>query len=529
MTETRDELMDDVDSGVALQSVFRTLWSYRRTMLLAFAITATACIVAVVFLYAWTPSERITSFTFQATFAGAERDEYPNGTKFTGADIVASPVLTEVFRANDLERYMRFSDFKESMFVLQTNRDLELLSFEYQTKLSDTRLTVVDRARLEDEFRTKAASLRSAQYSVNLRRSERLRQLPSPLTEKVLQDTLSTWAKQAADSKGAVRYDIAIISKNALKRDLVEADDYIIAVDLLRTKIELLLRTISRIEEIPGAAAVRMGDERVTLADVRVTLDDLLRFKVEPLLYVIGARGLSRNPDGTSRYFEGRLLEVQLAHTEASQRLKAKQEALRNYAQPRTAETPQPTEGRTPAITPQLSESFIDRIVQLSTQSVDVEYRQELTKEIIEDGLVLAELSRQVSYYESMRKGYSSTGASATPSADADVSRRMNQSFDALSRSMDQVQAIFDLISKQNLNPDNVVYSITSPLTTRTSSGLSLRKTVLNVFVTLFIAIIVIPLACLGHDYFRNWISPIRRATIPPTLPPVRPGRDAGA
>ena len=92
---------------------------------------------------------------------------------------------------------------------------------------------------------------------------------------------------------------------------------------------------------------------------------------------------------------------------------------------------------------------------------------------------------------------------------------------------MDQVQAIFDVITQQNLNPDNVVYSVSGPVIANTASGLSLRKTALNVFVTLFIALIVIPLACLAHDYFRHWISPLRhgRTGAPP---PDGPGPATG-
>ena len=45
-----------------------------------------------------------------------------------------------------------------------------------------------------------------------------------------------------------------------------------------------------------------------------------------------------------------------------------------------------------------------DRSVEMSTKSVDMEYRQDLTKKIIEDGLVVAEMSRQATYYEAMRR-----------------------------------------------------------------------------------------------------------------------------
>jgi hypothetical protein len=163
-------------------------------------------------------------------------------------------------------------------------------------------------------------------------------------------------------------------------------------------------------------------------------------------------------------------------------------------------------------MTPQLSESFIDRLVQLSTQSIDVKYRQDLTKKIIEDGMLLAELSRQTSYYESMRRSFGSARAGTSPGSESDVTRRTGQAFDELARSMDQVQTIYELICRQNLNPDTVLYSITSPFSVRTTSSLSLRTTLMYLLVTLFAAMIVIPLACLAHDYFRHSISPTHPA-----------------
>src|SRR5674476_571254 len=84
---------------------------------------------------------------------GAAQGQYPNLTPFSVSEIVASPVLTEVYRINDLQRFGKYEDFKDSMFVQQSNPDLDLLAFEYQALLADTKLSPVDRARIQDEFK----------------------------------------------------------------------------------------------------------------------------------------------------------------------------------------------------------------------------------------------------------------------------------------------------------------------------------------------------------------------------------------
>jgi hypothetical protein len=331
--------------------------------------------------------------------------------------------------------------------------------------------------------------------------------IPDSLLSKLLQDTLSTWASHTAAKKGALRYNIPVLSKNALQKDFFASEDFIISADLLRTKIERMLKTVTLMGEIPGASAVRMSDQ-IGLADLRANLEDLNRFKVEPLISVIRSSGLSKSPGRISEYFEGRLFEVQLAATETDHRIKSMLEALRGYAQqPSSVSTPAPA-APGQQVTPQLSESFIDRLVQMSTQSIDVDYRQDLTKRIIDDGAVLAELRRQADYYESMRKSFAAVTGRADSAIAADVTRRMGQAYDEVARSIDQVQAFYALLSQQNLNPDAVVYTVTTPFLVRKTSGLSLTTTLLYLFVVVLMALIVIPLACLAHDYFRHWISP---------------------
>ncbi len=509
MTERRDDFDDQSGDEFSLLPVVQTLWSYRRIMLLALALTVIGYLAVALVMYVTLPKETLASISFRLTFDGAEQDRFPNGTKFSSAEIVSTPVIEEVFRKNDLQRYTSFADFKDSMFILQANPDLELLSYEYQTKLSDTKLTPVDRSRIEEEFRKKRESLKSASYSVNIRRNERVLRIPASMLNKILQDTLSTWAQQAAERKGATRYDIAVLSKNALKKDFLAAEEYVIAVDILRSMIERVLKSVDEIAKVPGAEAARLGDDQVALPDIRANLQDLVRFKVEPLLAVIRTNGLSRNTARADVYFSDRLLEVQLTREEVRQRMAALQEALRAYQQ-RGGSDPGVAggEGRTGGVTPQVSESFIDRLVQLSTQANDVEYRQTLTNRIIDDGMTLADLNRQAEYYDTMRKAFASARQTSNAAMAAEVTRRTSQLYSDLAKDMDQVEAMYKLIAQQNLNPDTVLYSITSPFVVRTTSSLTPRTVVLYLVLTLFAAMILIPLACLAHDYFRHWISP---------------------
>ena len=66
-----------------------------------------------------------------------------------------------------------------------------------------------DRARIEEEFRSRAETIKDPSYSINLRRAERFTTLPPALAQKVLTDVLNTWAEQAQSRKGVLRYQFA--------------------------------------------------------------------------------------------------------------------------------------------------------------------------------------------------------------------------------------------------------------------------------------------------------------------------------
>jgi hypothetical protein len=502
-----DHLYDDDDErGISIKPLLQALWRERFRMALAFGALALISAAGLLIQYAAAPKERIATVGFRLTFEGAERGEFPNGTPFSTGEIVSTPVLAEVYRANQLDRYLSPQDFKESLYVLQSNRELEILAYEYHAKLADTRLSAVDRGRLEEEFRRRQDGLRSAEYSLHMRREERTARIPDALMGKVLVDTLSTWAEHVATRKGAVRYNIQVLTKNILSEDAIAKEDYPIAVDLLRSQTERVLRSISEIADLPGAGAVRIGDEQVSLAEVRARLEGLLQFDLERLFATIRAGGLSRNPEAIEHYFAGRLFHVELDREESKQRLAALQDALRSYLH-RGGMAGPASEGvtglaRTP-VTPQLGESFIDRLLELSSESTDIEYRQMLTDRIIREGVFLADLNKQAHYYQSMRRSFSTARGGVNSAQEAEVRSRAERAHREIAHALEQVSALYDRIAEQNLNPTGILYTHTSPFVVRLVPSLSLRSTLMYFVGIMAAAAVAIPLIVLLLTYSR--------------------------
>ena len=157
---------------------------------------------------------------------------------------------------------------------------------------------------------------------------------------------------------------------------------------------------------------------------------------------------------------------------------------------------------------PQLGESFLDRLLEMSTMNSDIEYRQRLTDRIIEESVAVAALERGQAYYEDLSRSVAALGPR---SGRADRERQLvsveagfEGAFDQVVVAVDQVNAIYEELSTHNLNPTTLLYTVTAPFTMRTERTLSLRTAVLYGALVFMLSLFVVPLGCLAHSYFQR-------------------------
>ena len=143
------------DDEISLWPLFRTIWAYRHIIVVSISSISSVFLLWALSAYAFQPVERQAGLEFRFTFDGADAGVYPNGLVFSPSEIIGPSVLTEVFEANELERYATYESFKSKLFVLEENRQLELLDLEFQAKLGEPGVSPVDRATLEGEYLTR--------------------------------------------------------------------------------------------------------------------------------------------------------------------------------------------------------------------------------------------------------------------------------------------------------------------------------------------------------------------------------------
>ena len=96
------------DGGLELGSLIATWWRKRVQLLLlagAGGIVSFAILAAV---FVMRPTTQESTVVFRLLFKGAEKGYYPNGMRFTPADIISTPVLEEVYRRDHLEKFLPF-------------------------------------------------------------------------------------------------------------------------------------------------------------------------------------------------------------------------------------------------------------------------------------------------------------------------------------------------------------------------------------------------------------------------------------
>lgn len=500
------------DDEISLSVYFETLWRYRSVIVASAAFVTVVFAIALIAFRLRSPVERVASIQVRLLFDGAAQNRYPNGTPFSPSDIVGAPVVAEVFAANDLKRFGPYEYFKQLLYVQQASLAQSALAFEYQSKLADVKLTPVERAKIEEEFKNKREALLDPVFSLSMRRSVRFTEIPAALAEKVLNDILETWAQQADLRKGALRYQVPILSSKSLTRENIASDDYLITADLLRSRAVRIVRSIDDLEKLPGALTMRTAKDHVSLPEIRAMLEDSIRFDIEPLLGIIRSQGITKNAQQLALYATNAAFQIRLDKDEIEGRARALQTGLREYmSQPgRQAETTANRAGgvEMQTVMPQLSESFIDQLQQVfvRTSKDEIEYRRNLTNQLIEETKKATTFDRDLAYYEDLAKSVKGIGAKSAGSPELIklINDRTSKAFDLISKATDQLSEFYTELSAQNLGSAASLYVVTRPFAQTDENAFSTRSVGLLFALTLLITLLVVPAGCLMHGMSRR-------------------------
>jgi len=160
-----------------------------------------------------------------------------------------------------------------------------------------------------------------------------------------------------------------------------------------------------------------------------------------------------------------------------------------------------------PAMIPQFGESFLDSLVQMAQENSDAMFRQTITKNVIDVGLEKVELEFQARFYEDMwtkinlqlnaEQAKSDNEAEFMTLAAERIEKTQQEIFDGLMNSIKDLNLLYDSLSRSSLNPDAVLYSVTSPALFSVEKPVSAKRLVMFAVLGMFLCVGVILLTVL--------------------------------
>jgi hypothetical protein len=492
----------------SVSHLVHTLHNYLPVIALGLVVVLVGYIIIAAVVYLFGPSQRITSQTFRVNFKGAERGEYPNGEKFAATEIVSGPILLKVYEQNNLKRFVTYQDFARSQAVLEANLAVDALVRDYQSQIADPRLTAIDRERMQRDYEARLASMSKGQYAIVYMRPNIGMQIPDVIIRKVLNDMLREWANFVTNEQHVLKYRIAMLSPEVVADTAGDSSNRVVNIAILRAKVLRVMENIDQIRALPAGDMARTKADALSLNDIGLRLTEIVRFRLEPLLRRTAAAGLDERSE-TIRFFETQLayderkLDAQQRQAEAVQRTLAMLSIGRTAPEFAGGAPTTPKGGNgSETVMPQLSDTFLDRIIELTSSTGDPEYRQRLSEAYrnIADGAV--PLYEAVAYNRTTLDFVRKTSASDSLTLQA-VDQQIGATRAEVRQLVVKTQEIYNVLSS-SLNPSTELITRTGVPITRVERSISIKQLAIYGVLVTALALPILIFLCLLHNRVRE-------------------------
>jgi len=356
------------------------------------------------------PASRQGTIEVTLIFPGASDGKLPNGTPFNFLEISSAPVVEPIWRSQGLESRIPLDELLRSLTAMRGGREALALSELYQSKLSNPKLTVLERDAIEKEWRAAIAALNSS--AVLLTMTDSKNRLSDEQITQFLSALPKVWATWS-DALGARTYDYPLPSGAELRASesqlSVEAGTTVLAgavvrhFERLKDFNDTLALTLASLSKLPGSDAVRDG-RGASLTDLVQEVRAMSRNMVIPAYIEALATAKVKDPRGYQALRAARMQLQESQYKEAEeQALVLKQvfddfmEVTGSGAKKTQSSDGQNNEQQTGLIA-NVDGTFIDRVIDQAVLSRDVSYRRELTEKRLQAELAVVRLASALEF-----------------------------------------------------------------------------------------------------------------------------------
>ena len=402
-------------------------------------------------------------------FPGASDDKLPNGAPFNVLEMASAAVVEPVWHSQGLDKDILFDDLLRSFTVIRGGNELRALSEKYQSKLSNTKLTVSEREAIEREWRAGIAALNSSAVLLTLADSK------SRLSDEQMKQFLSAipkyWAEWS-DIAGARTYDyplpsgvelLASVQSVAADGKVLVAGEAIRHFERMKDFTDTLALTLASLSKLPGSDAVR--DSRgASLIDLAQEVRVMSRNRVIPAYVEALATAKVRDPGGYQALRAARRQLQDSQYKEAKERAVALKQVFDDFMEVTSGATKrvkssdgQNNEQQTGLIA-NVDGTFIDRVIDHAALSRDMNSRRALTDKRLDAEMGVIERLAAYEFEDWLDQSVTERvefGAVQEPAKE-----QVKEMTERLASLSDRVASIMNLLGQRNFNSTAPVYRI---------------------------------------------------------------------
>lgn len=207
--------------------------------------------------------------------------------------------------------------------------------------------------------------------------TEALRKLPS------------NWSLDIDRYFGKTALPIDMHTRNIFDAEILKDQDYLVALDLVETRIALLREDIAKLVLQPMGARATDPVTGHTAYEIDQVLQDIVGVDLNRLRGPLIEYGITRDEEGVKLYYQTQIKELKRKNIELKQRIEVVRQALQEGKQVYSGSVANqaldgelPNAGSAGQVTlPQVGDGFIDRLLELSQQSSGNEFMRQLIEQ----------------------------------------------------------------------------------------------------------------------------------------------------
>jgi hypothetical protein len=364
-----------------LRQIMTGLRATWRIPVIATAILVILMIAVLGTVRALFPPTRAFISQIQFNFASAESGRYPNAALFSINELLDPAILGVVYDQLDLGKYdidrSKFNDaFSVRPYIPAENE----ISERFRQQLADRKMTFAEREKLEQQLKAQLAQAwRGAEITFL---PPRRPVVPIPVGRAIVQKVPLVWAQLAIEKKGVLRLSGFSAAATVMAPETVDRQPIPIAILELLEASRRLDNRLTELWKMPGVATVRDSTSGNSINDLAWDYRALQLFHVNPLRAQLVEYRFDDSGPALVSLVERHINDIERRVVAATKEAEAIGESLGQFVQAtsalrgRTVERKVPESGTVAAGTtiPQVGESFIDRIIELTRKDRETEH-----------------------------------------------------------------------------------------------------------------------------------------------------------